>query len=48
MALELEIAQEPTPAPPAVAPLAVAPSALEPKVRHQRAAKWSKEIKVYV
>ena len=37
MALEIEIAQEPTPAPPAVAPLAVAPSALEPKVRHQRA-----------
>jgi len=37
LALEIEIAQEPTPAPPAVAPLAVAPSALEPKVRHQRA-----------
>ena len=37
MALEIEIAQEPTPAPPAAAPSTVALSALEPKVRHQRA-----------
>ena len=48
MALEIEIAQEPTLPAAAVAPLAKAPSALEPRIRHQRAVidrrAWSAEV----